>query len=205
MADSSHNDYCVDDVWDDYCVDTDVVVVLVDIDIDVGPPGAARHRTPLASPNTLDLVYWPAGSPWSPFDAQPLFAVWNHMGIYVFGKRMPPEEIQAQVFSAEATLLSLSPITYAATPIGANLLGSVGSGQRPTGTATLRNNGEWNSRVESEIWMTMGAGSFLNIRGLFIVPRLVGSVGRITLSEDVVTISYGAFKRDVPAGPIRFI
>lgn len=202
MADSSHNDFIVDDYIDDYYEDTETIVIIGVFDIDVGAPGSQRHRTALASQKTMDLVAWPSSSPWAPFDAEPVFVLSNHIGLYAFGRIAIPDALLTQnaVFHTEATLLEVSPITFAATPIGANLLGSVSAGQRPTGTVTLRNvNSFWDLRVNDEAWLAMGSGLFMIIRQLYTVPILTGVVGRMRLVEDTVVIDYGAFKREQPA------
>jgi hypothetical protein len=182
------------------------VVVAVVVDIDVGPPGAAKHRTALGSDNTQELVSWPASSPWAPYDAQSLMVIWNHMGIYVFGKRMPPDAIQALAFHVAATLKSVSSVTFAAEPIGANLLGSVSAGQRPTGSCVISNvDGWWNKRVNDEAFMAMGCGHFVLIRGLWYFPVLTGTIGSINLEEDDAIISFGMFASDQPTEKVWFI
>ena len=178
---------------------TVVITGPVDIDISVGPPGAVLHRTALATPRSFDLLYWEADSPWAPYDAEPIFSIWNHMGIYVFGKKIPPVEIQAMVWHHDATLLDASPVTFSATPMGSNLLGSVSAGQRPTASVTLRNDGKWwNERINYEAFLGMGAGLFLIIKGQFTVPVMTGTIGRLTLVDDTIVIEYGEFKRDIP-------
>lgn len=197
------NDYTTSDyALEDYFI-TGVVVV---VDIDVGAPGSAKHRTALGSQNTLDLVNWAAGSPYAPYDARSLIVIWNHMGIYVFGKEMLPDAIQALVFHADSTLKEVSPETFAAEPIGANLLGSVSAGQRPTGSCRISNiDGWWNQRVNDEAFLAMGCGHFVLIRGLWYFPVLAGTIGSISLEDDDVIISFGMFPSDQPIEKVWFI
>jgi hypothetical protein len=200
VADSSHNDYVDDDYVDDYIEDTGLVAAPTVVDIDVGAPGQAKHRTALASENNLDAVYWSASSPWAPYDVQSIFAVWNHLGIYAFSKTILPESIQSAVFHCDTTLISVGSVTFAAEPIATNLLGSVSAGRRPTGLAILSNTtGWWNDKINNEAWLCMGAGHFFLIKGQFTIPQLVGTVGSITLTEEgTVEIEYGDFPTDHP-------
>lgn len=200
------NDYTTDDYCsEDYFI-TAVVIVLTDIDINVGAPGSQTHRTALGSAKTTDLVASPASSPWAPYDIATILVLWNHMGIYAFSKRMLPDALQALAYYTDSTLISLASIPFAAEPIGANLLGSVSAGQRPTGQAVIGNQSSWwNQRVNDEAFLAMGCGSFAIVRGLYTVPILVGTIGRISLEEDVAIIDYGFFENDQPTERVWFI
>lgn len=199
------NDYTTDDYCsEDYFITTTAVVVVVDID--VGAPGSQKHRTSLGSTQTLDLLDMPAGSPWAPYDIQSILVIWNHMGIYAFSRRMLPDEFQVLAYYTDSTLISLSSITFAAEPIGTNLLGSVSAGQRPTGQAVIANqNNWWNPRVNDEAFLSMGCGSFVLVRGLYTMPILTGTIGRLSLEEDVAIIDFGMFPSDQPTEKVWFI
>lgn len=171
-------------------------VVVLDFDIDVGAPTLARHRTALASRHAVEMAYWGADSPWAPFDAQPLFAAWNHIGIYCWGREMPPEAIRAAVFRADNTLVDLGPVHFQSVPSGSFLLGSITDGRRPTGVAVVDNSTGWFFPLMDEIWLGMGAGSFVTVRGLWTAPVLTGTLGRIRVARGTVEFHYGDFRRD---------
>jgi hypothetical protein len=117
------------------------------------------------------------------------------MGIYCWGEAMPPEEVQALVWHADNTLLDAGSISFNSAPLHTDVLGAVSMGQRPTGTVRINDATGWFLERLDETWLTMGAGTFITVRGLWTQPILTGTVLELTFSDDSVEITYGDGER----------
>lgn len=201
MADSSHNDFIVDDYIDDYYVDSDTAAVVTDFDVDVGTVTAPRHRTAMGSPHALETIYWPPESPWAPYDAEPIFVLWTHLGTYAFGKVMPPDGIIDQMTFVDCTLIEVAPVRFSSTSIGQGMLGSVNAVDRPTSSVTIADlSGWWMDHFDREIFSGMPAGLISLVKRRYTEQRLTGTVGNIEvdMGRQVVTIEYGHYARQEP-------
>lgn len=196
MADSSHNDYIVDDYIDDYYVDSDVVVVEGEYDLDVGSPGAAKHRTAFASTRALELAYLQPTSPWAPYDVQPIFTFVSPMSRYTFSTRGVPQAIDDMgIF--DTTLVELDPISFRSVPLHGNLLGSVSTIERSQGRVVINDQtGFWAKKMWQEGIVNMPGGVFWMVKRLYTVPALVGTIGRLSYKNRQLTLFYGDFRRD---------
>lgn len=203
MAESSHNDWIDDDYIDDYYQDTETPAppVDVDIDFDLGTVVAPRHRTSMGTPHLLDLVYWPPASPWAPYDVEPIFGIQTNMGLYCWGKVMPPQSVLDLVHHAESTLIEVGPIPHRSTALGRGLLGSVNATDRPTSYVTIYDEfGFFLNRFDVEIFAGMPAGLFTLVKRQWLIPRLLGTAGEISVdvARQQVRIAYGHFARQEP-------
>ena len=171
-------------------------VVEGEFDLDVGVPGAAKHRTAAASHHALELAYWQPGSPWSPYDVQPIFALSTYMGLYGFSTRGVPQAIEDQLVQFFTTLEEPEAIAFRSAPIGSNLIGSVTTVERPTSRVVIRDDtGFWAKRIWVEAIVGMPCGRFWLIKQLYTMPVLTGTVGRMTYSNRRLILEYGDFRR----------
>ena len=131
-------------------------VVEGEFDLDIGVPGAAKHRTASASLHALELAYWQPGSPLSPYDVQPIFVLGTHLGVYLFSTREVPAAMKAVAVQFFTTLLDPEPIAFRSAPLGTNLIGSVTTVERPTGPVVIRDDtGFWAKRIWMEAIVEM--------------------------------------------------
>jgi hypothetical protein len=172
-------------------------IVEGEYDLDVGSPGNPRHRTAAASTRLLELAYWQPGSPWAPYDVQPVFALWNHIGLFAWSDRGVPQKIVDMVFQFEIANLQLDPISFRSVPLHANILGSVGTIERNQSRIVVPDpRGEWARRVHTDAILGMGAGLFWLVRGLYTVPALTGSVIRLRYYRRQLEIVFGDARKD---------
>jgi hypothetical protein len=205
MADSSHNDYIVDDYIDDYYVDSEAVVVIEgEYDLEVGTPGHAAHRTAFASTRALELAYLQPGSPHAPYDVQPIFTFVSPLGRYIFSDRGVPQKIEDMCLSFDTTLIQLDPISFRSVPLHGNLLGSVSMIERSQGRVVIDDQtGVWAKKVHTEAIVNMPGGIFWLVKRLWTEAALVGTIGRMSYKNRQLTLFYGDFRRDIPARPIQ--
>jgi hypothetical protein len=176
-----------------------------EFDLDVGEPGAARHRTAYANAQALQMAYWQPGSPYAPYDLQPIFVMKNHFGFYAFSTRGIPQVIEDTVFSFETTLVDPEPVSFTSAPLDTNIVGSVSAIQRSVGRVVIRDPGAiWAKRLSQEVLVGMPAGLFWIVKRLWATPVLTGSIGRISYSNRELTIEYGEFRRRTPQRSVRF-
>ena len=136
-------------------------VVEGEFDLDIGIPGAAKHRTAFASLHALELAFWQPGSPLSPYDVQPIFVLGTHLGVYLFSTRDVPEAMKAAALQFFPNLLDPEPIPFRSAPLGNNLLGSVTTVERTTSTVVIPDTtGFWAKRIWMEAIAGMPAGLF---------------------------------------------
>ena len=151
-------------------------------------PGAARHRTAFASSHALELAYWQAGSPLSPYDVQPIFVLGTHLGLYLFSTRGVPAAMEAMALQFFTTLEDPEPIAFRSAPIGSNLIGSVTAVELTNSRVVIRDDtGFWAKRIWAEAMVNMPAGLFWLVRQLYTMPALTGTVGRLTVFADRAT------------------
>jgi hypothetical protein len=194
---TSQNDYILDYILDYYVDSTGVPVVEGEYDFDVGTPGNAAHRTAFASSRALELAYWQPGSPWAPFSVQPVFIMYNHLGIYAFSDRGIPQAAEDLVMRFDTTLAELDPISFRSVPLSANLLGSVSAIEKSQGRVVINDpDGYWAQKMWREAIVGMPAGLFWLVKGLYTQPALTGTVGRISYSQRRLTMFFGNFRRD---------
>ena len=168
-------------------------------DLDVGVPGAARHRTAVATAHALELAYWQPGSPWAPYAVQPIFVICTRLGVYAFSDKGVPQAIVDQVLSFDTTLVEMDPISFRAAPIASNILGSISAIERSQGRVVINDPmGEWARRMWREAIVAMPSGIFWMIKDLYTVPALTGTVGRISYRNRQLTVFFGQFRRDSP-------
>lgn len=165
-------------------------------DLDVGTPGHAKHRTAFASTRTLELAYWQAGSPLSPYDVQPIFVIQTHLGLYAFSDRGVPPALEDLVLQFATTLQRPEPISFRAVPLGANILGSVQTIERSTARVVIDDpTGFWASRIMIQSLVSMPAGLFWLVRQLYTEVALSGTIGALSYTRRQLTIDYGFYKR----------
>ena len=188
---------CQDDVVDDVFVDSDVIIVPEgEFDLDIGVPGAAKHRTAFASVHALELAYWQAGSPLSPYDVQPIFVLGTRLGVYLFSTRGVPAAMEAAALQFFTTLEEPEPIAFRSAPLGSNLLGSVTTVELTSSRVVIRDDsGFWAKRLPVEAIVNMPCGRFWLIRQVKTIPALTGTVGRLLYSKRKLVIEYGDFRR----------
>jgi hypothetical protein len=180
-------------------VETTTVPVVVEgeYDFGVGTPGNAAHRTAFASSRALELAYWQPGSPYAPYAVQPVFIMYNHMGIYAWSDRAIPQAAEDLVMRFETTLAELDPISFRSVPISANILASVSAIEKSQGRVVINDpDGYWAKKIWREAIVGMPAGIFWLIKGLYTQPALTGTVGRLTYRNRQLTLYYGNFRRD---------
>jgi hypothetical protein len=196
MADSSHNDVVVDDVVDDVFIDSDIAVQEGEYDLEVGSPGNAAHRTAFGSSRALELAYWQPGSPWAPYDVQPIFKLVTPMSTYIFSNKGVPQAIQDQGFF-DTTLVELDPISFSSVPLAGNILGSVSAIERSQGRIVIADpTGIWARKMSREAICNMPSGIFWLVRGLWTVPALTGTIGRLSYRNRQLSLWFGDFRRD---------
>lgn len=171
-------------------------------DIDVGTPGAPRHRTAAASTRVLELAYWQPGSPWAPYDVAPVFVLHNRIGIYAWSNRALPNAIQDMVFHYESVPLQLQSISFRSMPIASSLIGSIGQVERNQSHVGIPDPlGFWAKRIWQEPLVHQPGGLFWLVKSLYTVPALVGTVGRLRYRNRTLYLSYGDFRRDTNTQP----
>ena len=174
-----------------------------EFDLDIGEPGAPRHRTAFGSEAALQMAYWQPGSPWAPYDLQPIFVYKDHFGFYAFSTRGVPESIVASVYSFETTLVDPEPTAFRSSPIHDNIVGSIGAIERPHGRVTIRDpEAVWLKRLSRQATVTMPGGLFLIVKRLRAEPVLTGSIGRATWEDYQTVIEFGDFRRRTPIRPV---
>jgi hypothetical protein len=168
------------------------------IDLNVGTPGQAIYRTALAHTRTLELAYWGAESPWSPYDVQPVFTLQTHLGLFVFSNRGLPAEVEDQAVRVETTLIVPEPIAFRSVPLASNLLGSVTAIERSTSRVLIPDpTGFWARLITVMPICQLPAGFFWIVKDLGSVPVLTGTVGRMRYSQRIMELHYGDFRRDL--------
>lgn len=180
-------------------VETTFVAPLVEgeFDLDVGSPGAAKHRTAFASTRALELAYLQPTSPWAPYDVQPIFTFVSPFGRYGFSNKGVPQAIDDMCLSFETTLVELDPISFRSVPLHGNLLGSVSTIERSQGRVVISDpNGVWAKKMWTEGIVHMPGGIFWLVKQLYTVPALVGTIGKISYKNRQLTMFYGDFRRD---------
>lgn len=166
-------------------------------DLDVGTPGAPRYRTAFASTHTLELAYWQPGSPFAPYDVQPVFSLVTRFGRYAWSDRGVPQAIEDLCYRFDVTAIELQPISFRSTPIASNILGSVGLIERNQSRVAIPDpDGFWARRIHTEAIVTMPAGLFWLVKGLWTTPALVGTVGKLRYAQRTMELSFGDYRRD---------
>jgi hypothetical protein len=166
-------------------------------DLEVGSPGAAAHRTAFASTRALELAYWQPGSPWAPYDVQPIFTFVSPLGRYAFSDKGVPQAIDDMCLSFDTTLVELDPISFTSVPLSGNLLGSVSAIERSQGRVLISDpTGIWAQKISREAIVAMPAGLFWLVKQLYTVPALTGTIGRLSYRNRQLTLFYGNFRRD---------
>lgn len=166
-------------------------------DLDVGTPGHPRYRTAYASTRALELAYWQPGSPFAPYAVQPVFSIVTRFGRYAWSDRGVPQAIMDVCYRFDTQAIELDPISFRSSPIASNVIGSVGTIERNQSRVVLPDpDGFWAKRIHAEAIVSMSAGLFWLVKGLWTTPALSGTVGRVTYRSRRMEIIYGDFRRD---------
>jgi hypothetical protein len=172
-------------------------------DLEVGTPGDAAHRTAFASTRTLELAYWQPGSPWAPYDVQPIFTFVTPLGRYTFSTKGVPQAIDDMALYFDTTLVELDPISFRSVPLAANILGSVSAIERSQSRVVINDpTGFWAQRIYREAIVSMPAGMFWLVKNLYTQPALTGTIGRLSYKNRQLTLYYGNFRRDQEVRPV---
>jgi hypothetical protein len=202
MADASHNDVVVDDVIDDYFIDSELVVQEGEYDLNVGTPGNPAHRTAFASAHALELAFWQPGSPWAPYDVQPVFTWLSPIGRYAFSTRGVPQAIEDMCLLFDTTIVEMDPLSFRSAPLHGSILGSVSTIERSQSRVVINDQtGVFAKKVHREAITCMPGGMFWLVKGLYTVAALTGTIGHLSYKNRQLTLFYGDFRRDLRLQP----
>jgi hypothetical protein len=166
-------------------------------DLEVGSPGNAAHRTAFSSTRALELAFWQPGSPWAPYDVQPVFTFVTPIGRYGFSTKGVPHAIEEMCFMFDTTLAEMDALSFRSAPLHANILGSISVIERSQSRVVINDpTGYWARKMWQEAIVAMPAGIFWLVKGLWTQVALTGSIGRMSYKNRQLTLWYGNFRRD---------
>ena len=151
-------------------------------------PGFVHGGTSFGDPLAIQLIYHRNPGPYSD---EAIFVVKTWAGHRVYGRKMPPEVIPIDDIGRFATLLSSSGISVNTVPMGNELVGSIGTTERPRATVTLDNRRkEWSRLVVVEPLLAVAAGTWLHYGAGDTHVLLQGQVERVVIRQSQTMIEW---------------
>jgi len=152
-------------------------------------PGEVRGATCYGDPHALELIYHQNPGPYSD---EAIFILKTWSGQRLFGHKIPPDAVLADDLGRFDSLVTSSDVAITTVPLGNDLVGSIGTTERPRATETLRHDRRfWSQLVVTEPLLAMPAGRWLHYGGGDTHLLLQGQVERVVIRLSQVTLEYG--------------
>lgn len=143
---------------------------------------------------TQDGILIPHLKPRAPYGVEVIVALYNYMGLRLFGFTMISDLIIADDIGRYDTLLAVDPIEFGTGSVSGNILGRVGLNVRPLSRAVFSNlDKSWSIRWATEAILTTNVGIFIwfGQEGNQAQRLYSGNAERMTLSKRHFEMEFG--------------
>lgn len=174
---------------DDNWVEPGWVDLEADVAVTIPSAAVLTAATNYGDPGALETLYHQNPGPYADED---IISFGFQSGMYLFGYKVPSATVTADAIGRFATLLSIGDLNITSSPLGFDLIASIGASEIPRLVMTFDNsNREWSKLLAREpillapvvLWKYYGGSNLRKVFG--------GQVTRIVLRGRLVEVEAG--------------